>query len=98
MAYTARTIKDRIAMGDDCFYIENLPDGRVRLIPAPYYVTEPGTPINKELLQSLEDRVTLLMNLVFADITSNPFNITFGNLGDVVVTGIWDKTNQRIEC
>ena len=35
MAYISRDIKDRIAIGDDCFYMEQLEDGRVRLTPAP---------------------------------------------------------------
>lgn len=98
MAYTARTIKDRVAVGDDCFYMEQLADGRVRLIPAPDNVLEVGTDINKSLLQLIEDRVVLLMNRVFDDITANPFNITFGSLNGVTVTGIWNSTTSRIEC
>lgn len=100
MAYIARTIKDRVAVGDDCFYMEQLEDGRVRLIPAPDSVTEVGTDINKELLQLIEDRVVLLMNSVFNDISANPFNITFDTLSvspDTVV-GIWNKELSRLEC
>ena len=98
MAYIAREIKDRIAVGDDCFYMEHLPDGRVRLIPAPDSVTEVGTDINKALLQLIEDRVVWLMNRVFDDITANPFNITFETLDTVSVTGIWNEQSKRIEC
>lgn len=98
MAYIARTIKDRVAVGDDCFYMEQLPDGRVRLIPAPDSVAEVGTGINKSLLQLIEDRVVLLMNRVFDDITENPFNITFTSLEGVTVTGIWNTESNRIEC
>lgn len=98
MVYTARTIKDRVAVGDDCFYIEQLGDGRVRLIPAPDSVTEEGTDINKALLQLIEDRVTLLMNTVFNDISSNPFSITFESLNTSEVEGVWNKELRRIEC
>ncbi len=98
MAYISREIKDRIAVGDDCFYMEQLPDGRVKLIPAPDSVIEVGTDINKSLLQLLEDRVVLLMNRLFDDITANSFNITFGSLDGVSVTGIWNTQSSRIEC
>ena len=98
MAYTARTIKDRVAVGDDCFYMEQLPDGRVKLTPAPDSVLEVGTDINKSLLQLIEDRVVLLMNRVFDDITANPFNITFTSLDGLTATGVWNSATSRIEC
>lgn len=98
MSYIARTIKDRVAVGDDCFYMEQLPDGRIRLIPAPDSVAEPGTDINKSLLQLIEDRVVLLMNRVLDDITANPFNYTFGSLNGLTVTGVWNSSANRIEC
>ena len=98
MAYISREIKDRIAIGDDCFYMEQLSDGRIRLIPAPDNVIEAGTDINKALLQTIEDRVVLLMNRLFDDITANSFNITFTSLDGVSVTGIWNTQSSRIEC
>ncbi len=57
MAYTPREIKDRVAVGDDIFIIEDLGDNRIRLIPAPTHVSEPGTPVNKALLQPIEDEL-----------------------------------------
>jgi hypothetical protein len=57
MAYTPREIKDRVAVGDDIFIVENLGDNRIRLIPAPTHVSEPGTPVNKALLQAIEDEL-----------------------------------------
>ena len=98
MAYISREIKDRIAIGDDCFYMEQLSDGRVRLTPAPDNVIEPGTDINKALLQLIEDRVVMLMNRLFDDIVANPFNITFNTLDGVSVNGIWNTQSNRIEC
>jgi len=55
MAYTPREIKDRVAVGDDIFQVEDLGDNRIRLIPTPTHVSEPGTPVNKALLQPIED-------------------------------------------
>lgn len=98
MAYVSRDIKDRVAIGDDVFYITYLDDGRVKLIPAPESITETGTDINKALLQLIEDRVVWLMNTMFNDITANPFNITFDNLDGLTVTGVWNVTQGRIEC
>lgn len=98
MAYVAREIKDRVAIGDNCFYMEQLGDGRIRLTPAPDSVTEVGTDINKALLQPIEDNVVWLMNRVFNDITSNPFNIQFENLDGLTVTGVWNENLKRIEC
>lgn len=98
MAFIARDIKDRIAVGDDCFYIEPVGDGRYRLIPAPDTVEEVGTNINRELLQLIEDRVVDLMNRVFDNFTSNPFMMSFDDLSGLTVTGVWNKSLGRIEC
>lgn len=98
MAYVSRDIKDRIAEGDDLFYIQNVGAGVYKLIPAPTSVTEPGTPINKSLLQLMEDRIVYLMNRLADEITSNPFNMSFGDLTGIAVTGVWNKSLSRIEC
>jgi hypothetical protein len=98
MAYTSRDIKDRIAIGDDCFYMEQLPDGRVRLIPAPDVVIDPGTDINKGLLQLMEDRIVWLMNSIFNNISANPFTMDFNSLDGLVVEGVWNESLNRIEC
>ena len=60
MAYTPREIKDRVAVGDDIFIVEDLGNNRIRLIPAPTHVSEPGTPVNKALLQPIEDFLATL--------------------------------------
>ena len=98
MAYTSREIKDRVAIGDDHFYITPVGDGRYVLTPAPDSVVEVGTNINKALLQPIEDRVVWLMNRVFDDITSNPFMISFDNLSGITVTGVWNEGLGRVEC
>lgn len=98
MAYISREIKDRVAIGDDCFYMEELEDGRILLTPAPDSITETGTDINRALLQPIEDRVVWLMNRVFDDITSNPFMFAFDDLTGLTVTGVWNDSLGRIEC
>ena len=98
MAYTARNIVDRVATGDDLFRLEQLSDGRTRITPAPDSVSVAGTPINKELLQQIENNVVWLMNRLYDDITSNPFNVTFENLSGVTITGVWNEAESRIEC
>ena len=55
MIHEPRNIKDRVAVGDDIFIIEELDEGRVRLIPDPTHVLEVGTPIDKALLQPIEN-------------------------------------------
>lgn len=98
MAYVSREIKDRVAIGDDCFYMEELGDGRIMLTPAPDSITETGTDINRALLQPIEDRVVWLMNRIFDDITSNPFMMAFSDLTGLTVTGVWNEALGRIEC
>ena len=98
MAYIARNITDRIAIGDDCFYMEQLGDGRVKLIPAPDSVIEVGTDINKALLQSMEDRIVWILNSIFNNISGNPFEIDFSTLDGLTVEGVWNESMKRIEC
>ena len=50
-----RTIKDRLAAGDNKYLVEQLEGGRIKLTPAPDEVSEEGTAINADLLQPLED-------------------------------------------
>lgn len=98
MVYTSRDIKDRVALGDNKYYMEQLGDGRIMLTPAPDSVVEVGTDINRELLQLMEDRIVLLMNRVFTDITANPFIMTFTSLTGLTVEGVWNESAGRIEC
>lgn len=98
MVYSSREIKDRVALGDNKYFMTQLADGRVQLTPAPDSVAEVGTDINRELLQLMEDRIVLLMNRVFTDITANPFILTFTTLDGITVQGVWNEAASRIEC
>jgi hypothetical protein len=98
MIYVSRDIKDRVALGDNKYYMETLPDGRVLLTPAPDTVVESGTDINKELLQLMEDRIVLLMNRVFNGLTANPFIIKFTSIDEFSGNGVWNESSGRVEC
>ena len=98
MIYTSRDIKDRVALGDNKYYMTQLEDGRIMLTPAPDSVVEIGTDINRELLQLMEDRICLLMNRVFTDITANPFIMTFTSLDGITAQGVWNESAKRLEC
>lgn len=98
MIYTSREIKDRIAFGDNKYFMTQLDDGRIMLTPAPDSVPEKGTDINKELLQMMEDRIVLLMNRVFGEIVDNPFIMTLTSLDGLKVDGVWNESSGRLEC
>lgn len=98
MIYTSRQIKDRIATGDNKYYVEELSDGRIMLTPAPDTVVEVGTDVNRELLQIMEDRIVMLMNRVFTNISANPFIIRFNSLSGLTVDGVWNESAGRLEC
>ena len=57
-----KQIRDRVARGDDKFRLETLPDGRVRLIPAPDELQQDGTDVNAALMQPWEDLYTAATN------------------------------------
>lgn len=98
MIYTSRDIRDRIAIGDNKYRMTELSDGRIMLTPEPDQVIEAGTDINRELLQGMEDRITMLMNRVFSNITKNPFIIRFNSLSGITVDGVWNESASRLEC
>ena len=52
--YIAPEIKDRVAVGDDLYTITDS-SGKKKLTPSPTEVSEPGTEINKALLQPMSD-------------------------------------------
>ena len=96
--YTSRDIKDRVALGDNKFYMETLPDGRVLLTPAPDAIIEEGTAVNKELLQLMEDRIVMLMNRMYNGLTKNPFIIKFTTIDEFSGNGVWNESAGRVEC
>lgn len=47
-------------MGDDIFIVEDLGNNRIKLTPTPTHVSEAGTPVNKALLQPIENELATL--------------------------------------
>ena len=87
MVYTPREIKDRVAVGDDIFIVEDLGNNRIRLIPAPTHVSEQGTPVNKALLQPIEDELGRLSTT--STYTLLDYFINSGEITDVAqIAGI----------
>lgn len=60
MSYKAVDIKDRVAVGDDCFQLIKLSDGRYRLVPAPDSITEVGTNVDRALLYPMSQELERL--------------------------------------
>lgn len=94
-----RTIKDRLAAGDNKYLVEQLADGRIKLTPAPDEVSEDGTAINANLLQPLEDaRVEHAAAIADLQKLSPPafyVTVTPATSGDTTV-GTGDKTDAEI--
>lgn len=54
--------------------------------------------VKQELAKYTLARVKLLELILSADVTGNPYYVTFNTLTDVVVSsGIWNKSDGRIE-
>ena len=82
--FMAQTIKDRVAVGDDCFRLEQLTDGRTKITPSPDSVTEEGTDLNKALLQPIVDSLEALST-----------NIDCGEFANFSLSQTsWEKINE----
>lgn len=87
MAYTAPEIKDRVAVGDDLYTMTEV-DGKVKLTPSPTRVVEPGTSINKELLQPLCEAVENAETKHAAKTAPLPASGWANNTQTINVTGV----------
>lgn len=50
------------------------------------------------LINALTARVTMIEDVIFNDITTNPYLIMFDDLVGIVAGGVWNESQQRIEC
>lgn len=50
------------------------------------------------LISALTARVTMIENVIFNDINTNPYLIMFDDLVGIVAGGVWSESLQRIEC
>ena len=51
----------------------------------------------RSLLWDAEGRIERMEDMFLNNITGNPFMVTFGNLYGVIVTGVWNQPQARIE-
>lgn len=49
-------------------------------------------------LDKVNGRIDELEEKIYTDIEDNPFTLTYETLDGLVVTGIWNKVSQRLEC
>lgn len=76
-------IKDRVAVGDNKYTMRTLGDGRVELIPSPDSVQEPGTPLNKAILQPMADSAyDVIYKLDWYPVEDN--RLAFANAGQTL--------------
>lgn len=50
------------------------------------------------LINALTARVTMVEDVIFNDITTNPYLIMFDDLVGIIAGGVWNESQQRIEC
>lgn len=48
-------------------------------------------------ISDLKDRVLAVEIAAGAEVTANPFAVTFGNLDGVTANGIWNASSSRLE-
>lgn len=85
MSYTPKNIKDRVALGDDIFILEQLEDNKIRLIPSPTSISEVGTQVDKALLQNYEDSLGELSNIIDCGTLGGYYTPTAWKLGQFQV-------------
>ena len=54
-------------------------------------------PFLQNLNAALDSRLSLLELMYNTDVSGNPFTVTFDSLTGLVVTGVWNTTQKRIE-
>lgn len=91
MAYTKRTFKDRIAVGDDIYTVTDLGNSKVKLTPSPTSVAEPGSDINKAYLDGTENELAALDTLASSKAT--PGDISNAILNN---TNGWDEVSLTL--
>jgi hypothetical protein len=69
----------------------------VRELIAEHNTSDAAHPDIRNLITDLNGRVARLEDMFVNDISANSFLITFPNLDGLVVSGVWNKTLERIE-
>lgn len=105
MSFTKRTIKDRVAVGDNKFTNSGTSSNLV-LTPNPDSVTEAGTSVNADLLQRYEDALYATGNNIDGGTPSSPDgnnNIANGIMGSKITVrrgtaSAWSNANPVLSA
>lgn len=52
---------------------------------------------NETTIDDVNTRLTLLELMYRTQVSGNPFTVSFGDMTDLVVTGVWNDTLKRVE-
>lgn len=84
------------ALGD--VYTKPETDARIAEDIAAHNTDEAAHPYILHQLVDRTARIKMLEDFLYNDITGNPHSITFVTLDGLVVTGVWNETQARLEC
>lgn len=91
------TLREELAALREAVYSKEESDALLATGIGAHNASEDAHPGILAFLSSLENRLDTLELKYGTSITGNSFSVTFANLTGVTVTGVWNKTNARIE-
>ena len=91
------TLREELAALREAVYSKEESDTLLATGIGAHNASEDAHPALLAFLSSLENRLDTLELKYGTGITGNSFSVTFANLTGVTVTGVWNKTNARIE-
>lgn len=91
------TLREELAALREAVYSKEESDTLLATGIGAHNASEDAHPALQAFLSSLENRLDTLELKYGTSITGNSFSVTFANLTGVTVTGVWNKTNARIE-
>ena len=69
----------------------------MRRMVSEHNLSDEAHPTLRNAFSNMDSRLTLLEMMYNKDVTGNPFSVTFEDLEDVTVEGVWNQTMARIE-
>lgn len=82
----------------DDVYTKPETDARIAEGIAAHNTDEAAHPYILHQLVDRTARIKMLEDFLYNDITGNPHSITFVTLDGLVVTGVWNEAQARLEC
>ena len=84
--------------GMDNVYTKPETDDLVSSAVSTHNADEAAHPYILHQLVDRTARIKMLEDFLYNDITGNPHSITFVTLDGLVVTGVWNEAQARLEC